>query len=188
MSNNHLEMKGGGAQKGVTLVELLVAMLLLAMVTSMLYSMLNVGIKFSRKGEERLASLEVERSLLEILHRQVHGVWYDKTEKKAMISSERDMLKLFTTSPLLDHHAGLVLAVYWYDAGARTLYYTEKNDFFNSDYGEDYFPAADEMTVLLGDADDLDWQFDDSEGVLTVSYQGNSHEMWPRVWPQEDGP
>ncbi|MFN2367844.1 MAG: prepilin-type N-terminal cleavage/methylation domain-containing protein [Desulfurivibrionaceae bacterium] len=188
MFNNHVEMKGGGAQKGVTLVELLVAMLLLVMVTSMLYSMLNVGIKFSRKGEERLASLEVERSLLEILHRQVHGVWYDKTEKKAMISTERDMLKLITTSPLLDHHAGLVLAVYWYDAGGRTLYYTEKPDFFNTDYGENYFPAADEMTVLLRDADDLDWQFDENEGVLTVSYQGRGHEMWPRVWPPEVGP
>ncbi|MFN2364897.1 MAG: hypothetical protein ABR523_00350, partial [Desulfurivibrionaceae bacterium] len=95
---------------------------------------------------------------------------------------------LITTSPLLDHHAGLVLAVYWYDAGGRTLYYTEKPDFFNTDYGENYFPAADEMTVLLRDADDLDWQFDENEGVLTVSYQGRGHEMWPRVWPPEVGP
>ena len=39
------------SRQGVTLFELLVAMTLLVMVTAMLYSVLNVGIKFSDKGE-----------------------------------------------------------------------------------------------------------------------------------------
>lgn len=194
MMNNLPKVKVVAAQKGVTLIELLVAMLMLVMVTSMLYSVLNVGIKFSRKGEGRLAALEVERSFLELLHRQVHGVWFNERgwygdrNKKVMLTVERDMLKMVTTAPLVERSPGLVLAVYWYDAGERTLYYTEKLDFFNIDYGDNYFPADEEMVVLLRDLDDPDWQFDESEGLLTVTYRGASYEMWPRVWPPESGP
>ncbi|MDF1577182.1 MAG: prepilin-type N-terminal cleavage/methylation domain-containing protein [Desulfobulbales bacterium] len=186
MFDNPVEIRGGAAQKGVTLIELLVAMVLLAMVTSMLYSVLNVGIKFSRKGEDRLAALAVERSLLEVLHRQVHGAWYDKAKKKVMISAERDMLKVVTSSPLMERDAGLVLAVYWYDSGDRVLYYTEKLDFYNIDYAENYSPSVDEMVVLLWDVDDLDWQFDESEGFLTIAYLGNSYELSPRAWQSGD--
>lgn len=187
MVKNPAKLGGLGSQKGVTLIELLVAMLLLVMVTSMLYSVLNVGIKFSRKGEDRLASLELERSFLAVLHRQVYGAWHDKLKKKVIISTERDMLKMVTTSPLIGGDGGLALVVYWYDSGDRTLYYTEKPDFFNIDYQENYFPSDDEMIVLLRDVDDLDWQFDENEGLLTVSYLGKSFEMTPRAWHPEVG-
>ena len=174
-----------GSQKGVTLVELLVAMLLLAMVSSMLYSVLNVGIKFSQKGESRLAVMGLERSFLDLLHRQVHGVWYDKRQKKLMIEVKRDLLKMVTTAPLVERDAGLVLAVYLYDPGDGVLYYTEKLDFFNVDYDEDYSPSPDEMIVLLRDVDEIDWQYDEAEGVLAVSYLGRDYQLWPRAWQPE---
>ena len=185
MNMDSAETRGLVSQKGVTLIELLVAMLLLVMVTSMLYSVLNVGIKFSRKGEDRLAGLELERSFLEVLHSQVHGVWYDKLKKKVMIDAERDLLKLVTTSPLMAHDAGLVMAIYWYDSADSVLYYTEKLDFFNVDYDENYSPSADNMIVLLRDVDDLDWQYDEAEGFLAVNYLGKDYEMSPRVWHPE---
>ncbi|MCK4838779.1 MAG: prepilin-type N-terminal cleavage/methylation domain-containing protein [Desulfobulbaceae bacterium] len=174
-----------GSQKGVTLIELMVAMLLLVMVTSMLYSVLNVGIKFSQKGEDRLAVIGLERSFLDLLHRQVHGVWYDQRQKKLMIVVEENLLKMVTTSPLVERNAGLVLAVYLYDPGEEVLYYTEKLDFYNIDYDENYSPDPAEMIVLLRDIDEIDWQYDDTEGVLAVSYLGQEYELLPRSWQFE---
>lgn len=175
-------VKLAGAQRGVTLVELLVAMLLVAMVSSMLYSVLNVGINFSQKGEQRLAVIGLERSLLNVLHRQVYGVWYDQRQKKLLIDGQSNLLKMVTTAPLLERDAGLVLAVYLYDPGDQVLYYTEKLDFFNVDYDENYSPAPAEMTVLLRDVKEIDWQYDEAEGVLVVYYLGQDYEIAPRAW------
>lgn len=175
-------IKSTRAQKGVTLIELLVAMLLLAMVSSMLYSVLNVSINFSKKGAQRLAVIGLERSLLDLLHRQVHGVWYDLRQKKLLIDGQRNLLKMVTTAPLLERDAGLVLAVYLYDPGDEVLYYTEKLDFFNVDYDEGYSPAPAEMTVLLRDIKEIDWQYDEADGVLVVSYLGQDYEISPRAW------
>ena len=181
------EIKLAGAQKGVTLVELMVAMLLLVMVTSMLYSVLNVGIKFSQKGEKRLAVIGLERSFLDLLHRQVHGVWYDQRQKKLMIEAKRNLLKMVTTSPLMERDAGLVLAVYLYDPGDGVLYYTEKLDFFNVDYDDGYSPSPAEMIVLLRDIDEIDWQYDETDDVLAVSYLGQDYEILPRSGQLEGG-
>lgn len=181
------EVKLAGAQRGVTLVELMVAMLLLVMVTAMLYSMLNVGIKFSQKGENRLALIGLERSFLNVLHRQVHGAWYDQRQKKLLLDAKRNLLKIVTTSPLLERDGGLVLAVYLYDPGNGVLYYTEKLDFFNVAYDEGYAPAPAEMIVLLRDIEEggIDWQYDEADGVLAVSYLGRDYEMLPRSWQAE---
>ncbi|MEN8134911.1 MAG: prepilin-type N-terminal cleavage/methylation domain-containing protein [Thermodesulfobacteriota bacterium] len=175
-----------GSQKGVTLIELMVAMLLLVMVTAMLYSVLNVGIRFSQKGEERLAVIGLERSFLDLLHRQVHGVWYDQSQKKLLIDVERNLLKMVTTSPMVERDGGLVLAVYLYDPGDGVLYYTEKLDFYNVDYDESYAPAPDEMIVLLRDINEIDWQYDEAEGLLELSYLGQDYELLPRAWQSED--
>ena len=179
------EIKLAGAQRGVTLIELMVAMLLLVMVTAMLYSVLNVGIKFSQKGEERLAVIGLERSFLDVLHRQVHGVWYDQGQKKLLIEAKRNLLKMVTTSSLLERDGGLVLAVYLYDPGDEVLYYTEKLDFFNVDYDEGYAPAAAEMMVLLRDIEEIDWQYDETDGILAISYLGQDYEILPRSWQLE---
>jgi prepilin-type N-terminal cleavage/methylation domain-containing protein len=188
MLTDPAEIRWAGAQKGVTLIELLVAMLLLVMVTAMLYSVLNVGIKFSRKGEARLAVLGLERSFLRLLDRQVHGVWYDTRQKKPLIAVDRHLLKMVTSSPLIEHGAGLVLALYLYDPGDRVLYYAEKLDFFNVDYDEGYSPAPDEMLVLLREVDALDWQYSETEGELVFSYLDATHVLFPRVGQAEGGP
>lgn len=174
-----------GPQKGVTLIELMVAMLLLVMVTAMLYSVLNVGIKFSQKGEDRLAVIGLERSFLDLLHRQVHGVRYDQRQKKLLIDANNNLLKMVTTSPLVERDAGLVLAAYLYDPGDGVLYYTEKLDFYNVDYDENYSPAPAEMIVLLRGIDEIDWQYDETDGVLAVSYLGQDYEISPRAWRLE---
>ena len=174
------------SRQGVTLFELLVAMLLLVMVTSMLYSVLNAGIKFSDKGENRIGLIEQERSLLDILHKQVHGAWYDPRQRKVSIIGDRDTLKMVTSAPLIEHQAGLVLAIYRYDRNDQALYYTEKVDFYNPDYDEDYEPALRDMTVLVHDLEDIDLDFDDEDGLVKISYLGLEHELVPRCWISED--
>ena len=165
---------------------MLVAMILLVMVTAMLYSVLNVGIKFSDKGEKKLDSVERERSLLDLLHKQVHGAWYDQKQKKVIITGDGESLKLITTSPLIEHQAGLVLAIYRYDRHDKILYYTEKIDFYNPDYDEDYEPALREMTVLVRDMDDIGLEYDEKDGLVRVSYLGLEHELIPRCWISEE--
>jgi len=44
-------------QAGFTLFELIIAMLLVTMVSVMIYSILNVGIKFSDKGDKKILAL-----------------------------------------------------------------------------------------------------------------------------------
>lgn len=170
------------SRQGVTLFELLVAMVLLVMVSSMLYSVLNVGIKFSGKGANKIDSIEVERSLLDLLHRQIHGARYHTSQKEMTISTDGETMKMVTGSPLIERQAGLVLAIYRYDRHDRILYYTEKVDFYNPDYDEDYEPPLAEMTVLVRDVEELLFDYDEGEGLVKFSYLGLEHEFVARCW------
>ena len=53
-------------QRGITLFELLIAVVLLGMVSTMIYSVLNVGITFSAKGEKHLETLARKKNLLSL--------------------------------------------------------------------------------------------------------------------------
>jgi prepilin-type N-terminal cleavage/methylation domain-containing protein len=180
--------KGGRlrSRQGVTLFELLVAMVLMVIVSSMLYSVLDIGIKSSDKGENSIAAIEVERSLLDLLHRQIHGARYDTKQKEMTISTDDETMKMVTGAPLIERQASLVLAIYRYDRHDRALYYTEKIDFYNPDYDEDYEPSLNEMTVLVHDVDELGFDYDEDEGLVKVSYLGLEHEFVPRCWQAKE--
>lgn len=179
-----IKLKAG--QRGLTLLELLVAMILMVMVSTMLYSVLNTGIGFARKGEDKLWRIERDLSLLELLHRQVHGAWYDKLLKKVRITAEGDYLQLVTTAPLLNRDAGVVLAIYYYDPAEGTLFYTEKRDFYNPDYEEDYHPERAEMEVLMKDVGGISWAFDNTRGILQVAFGGKEYSLVVRCWRPEN--
>lgn len=172
-------------EQGVTLLELLVAMLILVMVSVMLYSMLNIGIGFSRKGEARARLAGREHAFLELLHRQVHGAWYDQKQKKVLIGGTSDQLTLVTSAPLLNRDLGMVLAVYLYDPAADTLYYTEKKDFYNAEYRENYQAKRQEMRVLMKEVGGLDLDYKADEGLLKVICRGQEHSMTVRSWLPE---
>lgn len=169
-------------ERGVTLLELLVAMLILAMVSVMLYSVLNVAIGFSGKGEARARQAGREHAFLELLHRQVHGSWYDRKQKKVLIESLGNQLTMVTTAPLLYRDLGLVLAVYLYDPDADVLYYTEKKDFYKSEYFRNYQADPREMLVLMTEVGKLDLDYQAGEGLLKVTYRGRLHAMTVRCW------
>ncbi len=174
-----------GGEPGVTLLELLVAMLILVMVSVMLYSMLNVSIGFSRKGEARALQAGREHAFLELLHRQVQGAWYDQKQKKVLIGEANNQLTLVTSAPLLNRDQGVVMAVYLYDQEADVLYYTEKKDFYNADYRENYRANQRDMRVLMKGVGGLALDYKADEGLLKVTCRGRQHSMTVRSWLPE---
>lgn len=174
-------------QRGVTLLEMLVAMLIMVMVSVMLYSVLNVGINFSRKGEIRARQAGRERAFLELLHRQVQGARFDQKQKKAQIDSSGHQLLLVTTAPLLNRDLGMVMAIYLYEPKDDTLYYTEKKDFYNADYRESYQAKPREMLALMREAGAISLNYASDEGGLKVTCRGREHFLAVRCWQSEAG-
>ncbi len=159
---------GRRGRQGFTLFELLVAVVLLGMISTMLYSVLNVGIAFSRKGEEQLARLAREQSLLDLLRRQVACAWYDQRQNRVRISGEENLLRIITRQPLLNRSAGTVLAVFRYDEGAQILYYLERKDYYNSKYGEEYRPEPSEMEPLYRAREGFSLAWDAEEATVSA--------------------
>ncbi len=166
-------------ESGFTLFEVMVAVLLLAMVSSMIYSILNVSIKFTEKGEQQILQLEREHGLLTLLQRQITSAWYDKKKKEIPLSADDNMLRIVTRESLLYPYNRLVLAVYLYDPDSQTLYYTEKRDFYNIDYDEEYVPELDDMVVLMEDCPLLSFTYEDDSSSVGVVYDEKEFEFTP---------
>lgn len=168
------------SQAGVTLFELLVAVLLLALVSTMIYSVLNVGISFAAKGEKKIFAMSQEQGFFELLDRQITSAWYDPRQRKIRISADETTLKIFTHQPLLYRNVGLVLAIYRYDPAENTVYYTEKRDYYNIDYTDDYVPALENMYFLLRTKSPLAWSYDEEAESVTVNYGDKQYELIPK--------
>lgn len=173
------------SQAGVTLFELMVAVLLLALVSTMIYSVLNVGISFADKGESQILAMEQEQGFLDLLHRQVSSAWYDPRQKKIRIVAEDDTLKIFTRQPLLYRTTGLVLAIYRYEPGEQTVYYTEKRDYYNIDYTDDYMPDFEDMYYLLTTPNSVAWSHDEETGAVLLDYGERQYEFIPKCQKEE---
>lgn len=178
----HTAERTAATQAGFSLLELLLAMLLLGMISTMIYSVMNVGIRFADKGEKKIVTLERKQSILSLLHRQISSAWYSEVQKKIMISANDEVFKIVTRSPLIYRSAPIVLALYRYNHEDRTLYYTEKRDYYNIDYGEDYVPEYEEMVGLITTESPMTIDFDEEtagEGVL-LEFEKKHYELIPR--------
>jgi len=167
------------AQKGFTLFEVMVAVLLLAMVSSMIYSILNVSIRFSEKGEKSILLLEREQGLLGILQRQIKNGWYDEQKKEVAINADDTMLRITTRAPLLYPLAGVVVAVYRYDPESTNLYYLEKRDFYNIDYDDEYIPAYEDMQLLVENCRPLSFSYEENNSAVTILYDDREFNFTP---------
>ncbi len=167
---------------GVTLFELLVAVLMLGLISSMIYSVLNVGIKFSEKGERKIFALDREKGFLDLLQRQIQSVWYDRTKKEIVLYADGDMLRLVTRSPLILRNNGVALAVYRINEEESTVYYMEKKDFYNAEYHEeDFMPSYEDMQALVKTPGKVSISYDSEEGrVVVVEYGDKVYEFFPR--------
>ncbi len=170
-------------ESGFTLFELLVAVLLLAMISAMIYSVLNVGIKFAEKGETKILRLERRLSLVDLLHRQVKSAWYDEKKKKVIISSDNETFRLVTRCPFFYPAAGVVLALYRYDPAEGTLYYQEKRDYYNSDYDDEYVPDFEDMRFLLGEVASFSLEYEEEEGAVKLEFDEREYDFLP--WCRE---
>ena len=173
-------------QKGFTLVELLVAVVLLGMISTMIYSIMNVAIRASHKGEKQLLVNARQQGLLDLLHRQISSAWYDPQTKVPIISTDGDTLRVVTRVPLINRSAELVLAVYRYDQADQILYYLEKKDFYNIDYTENYQPDFKEMTALSKIESAIAMEYDPETRYVSIDYAGNQHTFYPRCANREE--
>jgi len=181
LSTNHKAQAQLKISPGFTLFEVLVAMLLLGMIAAMIYSVLNVGVTVTAKGEKEILVMSQRSSFLSLLQNQVLAAWFDEKENKPHISTQEGILKLITCAPLLDKNARVVLAVYYYDTVNNVVYYVEKKDFYNSEYKEDdYIPRQDEMVALFTPQEPLAMEFDPEENILHLSLGAEEYQLVPK--------
>ncbi len=177
-------MKGTPAGKirhgGFTLFEVLIAMLMLGMVAVMIYSVLNVSIRMSAKGEKTIYAAAREHGVMRLLHDQIISACYDTLTRKMLISGDDQILRVVTRSPLRYRNNGVVLAIYRYDGSTDTLYYIEKRDYYNTDYNEDYVPSFDDMLVLGTGLEPISFAVDEESRVVTVNYGKQTSVIVPR--------
>ena len=166
--------------RGFTVFELLVAVILLGMITVMIYSVLNVGIKFSDKGERALVRTVRQHGLLNLLYRQIVSAYYDNVQRKVIVSGEGEVLRVVTRSPLRYRSAGVVLALYRYDPAEQVLYYSEKRDYYNIDYNEEYLPDFDTMLVLASGVPSLSFEVDEDTQKVAVVFGNETFDIQPR--------
>ena len=178
------------AQSGFTLFEVLIAMVLLAMVAVMIYSVLNVGIKFSDQGGRKILAMERKYGFLNLVQRQIASAVYDPVKKKIMMSADDEIFKVVTRNPFIYPEAGVVLAIYRYNAGERSIYYTEKRDYYNIDYAiltaldsgkGGYVPELSEMTVLAQNEEPFSVLYDEEAGPEVIfTYRGEDYALVPK--------
>ncbi|MBA3003927.1 MAG: prepilin-type N-terminal cleavage/methylation domain-containing protein [Desulfurivibrio sp.] len=170
-------------QRGITLFELLIAVVLLGMVSTMIYSVLNVGINFSARGGKHLETMGREKNLLSLLRHQVNGAWYDLRFGKVLISGGDGVLRIVTRQPLLHRDAGTVLAVYRVNPDEQVLYYLEKVDYFNTEYGEKYLPEFNEMEKMYGAEKSVLLNYEPEKSRVVVSLGGEEFAFFPKCLP-----
>jgi prepilin-type N-terminal cleavage/methylation domain-containing protein len=174
-------------QSGFTLFEVLIAMLLLSMVATMIYSILNVSIRFTDKGGKNLVAMSREHAFLDLLRRQMSAAWLDEKQRRPIVRSEDGVTTIVTRNPLLLPNGGTVLAVYRVNEEERAVYYTEKRDFYNIDYDEEYEPQFEEMMALFPLEAELTMEVDEETSVLTVVYGDKEFELVPKTAEPVDG-
>ncbi|MEN8257568.1 MAG: prepilin-type N-terminal cleavage/methylation domain-containing protein [Thermodesulfobacteriota bacterium] len=171
-------------QTGLSLLEVMVAMLLLTIASGMIYSMLNRSIFFAGKGENKSREIEEHYALVSLLQRQVQSGWRNPTTtRKVLISGRKDLLRLATATPFQARTGQVVMAFYRYNPEENTLYYLEKKDFYNPDYTE-LIPDYSDMMALITVPRGLSLDFDEESNTVTLIYIDQTYEFRPWCAPE----
>ncbi|MBU0680666.1 MAG: prepilin-type N-terminal cleavage/methylation domain-containing protein [Proteobacteria bacterium] len=163
---------------GLSLLEVMVALLLLTVASTMIYSMLDRSLFFADKGEGKSQEIEEHYALVSLLQRQVQSGWLNPATKKVLISGEQDCLRLATAIPFQARAGQVVMAFYRYNPDDNTLYYLEKKDFYNTEYTE-LVPEYSEMTALVTVSRGLRLDFDEESNTVTLRYGTQSYAFRP---------
>lgn len=172
--------------RGFTLLEVMVSVLIFSMISVLIFSMLDRSFVFTAKGEARVLHLEQQYGLINLLRRQVQGAWFDPKLKKMHLSSETDrQFALITTSSLMFPGSIVVIAFYEFDPNDATLYYTERRDFYNPDYGKE-FPPQTEMIPLLTVTDPFSLQADPDSDFVILHFSNREYTFHPLCTKQSE--
>ena len=167
------------SQHGFTLLEVMISVLIFSMISVLVFSILERSFVFSSKGEAHVREIEQQYGLINLVRRQVQGAWFDQKLKKIAISSETDnRLALITTSSLMYAPSTLVVAFYEFDPDESILYYTERKDFYNTDY-KDMPPEPADMIPLLNVDGLFSLQADPDSDFVTLIYKNREHVFHP---------
>ncbi len=166
-------------QRGLTLLEIMVSILIFSMISTLIFSILDRSFAFTAKGEARVLEIERHYGLIHLIRRQVQGAWFDQKLKAIQISSETEnRLTLTTTASLMHEDSTLVMAFYTFDPTTATLYYTERKDFYNTDYKHEP-PSLTEMIPLLTIEEPFSLQADPDSDFVILTYKGQEYIFHP---------
>ncbi len=112
-------------QRGFTLLELLVAMAIMAMMSVAIYGVVSIGARAAASGERKTEQARRLRIGTDLMVRQLRSavpIWLlaDGQWRKFFVG-ERDRVSFVTDSPQLPDSSGLSVVTYWQE-GDRLMY------------------------------------------------------------------
>ncbi len=171
-------------QRGLTLLEVMISILIFSMISVLIFSILDRSALFTTKGEEQVRKLEQHYNLTLLVRRQVQGAWIDPATKSPNINQLSDQqFSVITTSSIMYPAASLILAFYEFDPDTGTLYYTERRDFYNPDYN-DNFPPQDDMIPLLKTDKPFQLYTGEDSSLVTLVLAGKEYRFYPMCLKQ----
>jgi len=118
-------MKSRAEQRGFTLLELLVAMAIMAMMSVAIYGVVSIGGRAAASGERKTEQARRLRIAADLMVRQLRStvpmsIFVDGESRKFFIG-EPDRVTFVTDAPQLPDASGLSLVSYWQE-GDRLMY------------------------------------------------------------------
>ena len=173
-------------QHGLTLLEVMISMLIFSMISVLIFSILDRAALFTTKGEAQVRAIEQQYNLVSLIRRQVQGAWIDTATKKVRLQQPTDQqFSIITTASIMYPSPTLVIAFYDFDPESGVLYYSERRDFYNPDYS-DQFPEREEMITLLTTTSAFQLQMPEESSSVSLTFAGEQYTFHPMCIQQED--
>jgi len=167
-------------QTGFTLLELLIAMVIVSMVMTTAFAALRIGNRSWEAGHERSESIEEMRSFAEFLRRQmgqtIAASWQDQDDARIAFTGKQRLVRFIAPAPFESDRVGLLdySLIVDYQPGSSKL----RLEYVAYDPGATDFkesPSANEIT------------FTTEFASVALDYFGpvekDSRETWYTEWP-----
>jgi len=170
-------------RNGFTLLELLVAVVLLGLAGSVIYGLFFAGVTISGKGQARLLADSRLSGLARLLERQVETAWFDQRRQRPGIVFADQTLYLYTTSPLIHPEYDLVLAMYQLADDGRALLYQERIDFHSFSLEPGDLPPMEETVPLAVFSQPVALSFDQESTSVILETEEERYALYPKTRP-----
>ncbi len=166
---------------GFTLVELMVAMTLLALIAVSLYGLVSVGAKSAAAGERKSEQARRLRIATSVIVRQLHSAApelaviddAEGAEAQPYFLGESDRVDFVTTSPQGPLNTGLALVSYWQDGDVLMM---SEMPYFLAFTGDRLGREFDHMTVTTP------LLYNVREARFSYQRQSGEEDSWEQSW------